>query len=208
MAKAKRRKARGEPALMAELMTTYSGPTEKSSPREFAPPMDDLTWRRIVGVGVAQRSRPLALRRGILWVHVVSSAWAQELSLLQTTLLERLAIHGWRAQQIRFRVGPMASTLRPVKIDPPPMPRAPLPAELEVALRAVVDEQLRTVLAETAGMNLAWQQGMVLTRTRATPDLRSMTAQKDFSAVTARRALSHKGLRNTKLRPCSGDESR
>ena len=64
-------------------------------------------WPQIVGAQVAQHSRAEALEDGILWVRVDSSVWAQELSLLERTIIraftERLGEGSVR--EIRFHSG-------------------------------------------------------------------------------------------------------
>lgn len=64
-------------------------------------------WPKIVGSGVADHSRAIALQDGILLVQVESSVWAQELSLLkpriQQALNERLGSD--RVKDVRFRSG-------------------------------------------------------------------------------------------------------
>lgn len=47
-------------------------------------------WERIVGPQIAGHSRPLQIRRQVLWVATESSAWAQTLSFQRHGLLERL----------------------------------------------------------------------------------------------------------------------
>jgi hypothetical protein len=133
------------------------------------PPIDEVAWRRIVGLGVALRSRPLRVARGTLWVRVASSAWAQELSLLQSTLVERLAAQGLRVERVRFQVGEVAPPARPPRVEAPPpaAPKADLPEELVRALEGVGDDELRRTLAEAAALNLAWQEGLVTSRKRA-----------------------------------------
>lgn len=64
-------------------------------------------WSKIVGPGVADHSRAIALQDGVLLVQVESSVWAQELSLLkpriQQALNERLGADA--VKDVRFRSG-------------------------------------------------------------------------------------------------------
>jgi len=165
-----RQRTRG-PAPIAGLLGKFSVP---SAATKAPPPIDELTWRRIVGVGVAARSQPASIQRGTLWVHVVSSAWAQELSLLQVTLLERLATHGHRVDRIRFRIGAITPATLRTKLEAPVPPRAKLPENVCRALAELADEQLRAVIAEAATVNLAWEQGYGPRRQRFVPDLRTI----------------------------------
>jgi hypothetical protein len=60
-------------------------------------------WGQIAGPDAARRSRPLALRQGILDISVDNSPWLQELTLrsaaITATLQER---HGSRVHGVRF----------------------------------------------------------------------------------------------------------
>jgi predicted nucleic acid-binding Zn ribbon protein len=66
-------------------------------------------WARAVGPRVAAEALPVAEREGIVSVSCRSSAWASELSLLSTDLLERLnqeLTEGARVRGLRFTTGP------------------------------------------------------------------------------------------------------
>ena len=93
-------KKRGSPVLLS----TVIGPVLRKAPRRDGI-VDEITWRRAVGVQVATRTRPIKLEAGVLLVQVASSAWAQELSLLEGTLRTRLADLGVDVRSVRFRVG-------------------------------------------------------------------------------------------------------
>ncbi len=174
---ARRRKARG-PVALEDLVAGWVDAPGAPAPKgavggaSFAagpPPVDEIAWRRIVGMGVALRSRPVRFVRGTLWVRVASSAWAQELSLLQSTLVARLATYGLKVEHIRFQVGEIAPANRAPRVEAPPpkAPKAELPGELVRALEAVGDDELRQTLADAAALNLAWQEGLVISRKRA-----------------------------------------
>lgn len=47
-------------------------------------------WRAAVGDAVAAQAEPVAERDGVLTIRCRSATWAQELSLMETELLERL----------------------------------------------------------------------------------------------------------------------
>ena len=47
-------------------------------------------WEATVGEPVAQRTRPVGIRDGVLFVEVSSSVWMQELVLLRDEIVERL----------------------------------------------------------------------------------------------------------------------
>jgi predicted nucleic acid-binding Zn ribbon protein len=48
-------------------------------------------WAGIVGPAIAKKSRPRAIKEGILFIEVVSSAWMQELWYRQKQIIERIA---------------------------------------------------------------------------------------------------------------------
>lgn len=66
-------------------------------------------WAEAVGPQVAAVTRAEAVSAdGILWVRVVSSAWAAELSLMSAGILARLnAGRKGRIRELRCRVGPI-----------------------------------------------------------------------------------------------------
>jgi predicted nucleic acid-binding Zn ribbon protein len=50
-----------------------------------------MAWRSAVGEAIAAEAEPVAEREGVLTVRCRSSTWAQELSLMETEILRRLA---------------------------------------------------------------------------------------------------------------------
>jgi hypothetical protein len=170
-----RRRKAGRPVALEDLVAGWAEGPGGSTPKgggSFAAgpsPVDEIAWRRVVGLGVALRSRPLRIARGTLWVRVASSSWAQELSLLQQTIIERLASYGVRVERVRFQVGEVGPPTRAPRVEAPPpaAPKAELPEELASALAAVADDDLRKALTDAAAINLAWQEGLVTSRRRA-----------------------------------------
>lgn len=49
-----------------------------------------LHWEEIVGADIAKRTKPVALKNGLLKVEVTDSAWAQELSFYKEVIIKRL----------------------------------------------------------------------------------------------------------------------
>ena len=147
----------------------------KSAPPRDLPPdvVDEVTWRRLVGVGIAKRTRPVSLSRGVLLVQVGSSAWAQQLSMLTDTIRERLADMGLVVGSLRFRVGPVEPLRRePAKVViVREVPMAPLPEELRRTLAEVEDLELRAAITRAAASNLAWQEGLATARRLVAPSL-------------------------------------
>lgn len=111
------------------------------------------TWRGVVGLRIANKTRPEFLDKQVLTVRVASPMWAQELSLLQGTILQRLAEAGLPVRQLRFRVGKVEAP-RTRKL-PPQVAPAPLPAELTARLAQVEDPELQEAIARAAGYSLA-----------------------------------------------------
>jgi hypothetical protein len=118
-------------------------------------PLDAFTWQRAIGERIAARSCPEQLRDGVLTLRVASSVWAQELSLLSATIIERLAPFGFVVQKIRCRVGtveaqPRAKTTRPIVSLPP----VELPADLSKQLARITDDDLRASIETAARAQL------------------------------------------------------
>ena len=156
--------------------------------------LDEGTWRKVVGLHVSQRTSPLRLVGGVLLVRVATSAWAQELALLKTTLCERLAAQGFPVRDVRFSVGPVTAPQRTlgVQVRVPYRPRVPLPDSLLAELEKLDDPELRMALSRAASSNYAWQ-GAVLNAAptsarQAAQALRPAAAGSDRSDQTSRPA--------------------
>ncbi len=128
-------------------------------------PIPLARWRMAVGPRVADRTRPIALERGVLVVKVVTSVWANELSMLAPQIIERLKVPGPNGApgidvtSLRFRVGPLEveegiAQQRAYRRVPPPVPLTP---ELEMSIGRIEDDELRALIDQTARANLAWQ---------------------------------------------------
>lgn len=115
------------------------------------------SWRKVVGDRIAERARPGALKSGVLTVHVASAVWAQELSLLSATILERLEGAGIVARELRFRVGDVEPAPARPEAPRPPLP-ASLPEDLARKLDALGDPRLREVIAGAAAYALGGQK--------------------------------------------------
>jgi predicted nucleic acid-binding Zn ribbon protein len=63
-------------------------------------------WEEVVGAQVAAHVRPIRLDDGVLFVEVDEPAWATQVTLLTTTLRERLASEvGVVVERVEVRVG-------------------------------------------------------------------------------------------------------
>jgi hypothetical protein len=157
------------------------GVIARSGEDRFAParpPIPEHVWREAVGVRISERAKPIAIERGVLIVKAATSVWATELSLLTTTLVERLRAHGVLINELRFRVGSIDPPARPPdrhvsRAVPPP---GPLPRPLADSIAQVDDGELQVAIARAARANLAWQAHAVA------PSLGALSAQRDARA--------------------------
>lgn len=123
-------------------------------------PIPEEDWESSVGTKIAEKAQPSSLRDNVLWVRVVSSGWAQELSLLSETILDSLRARGHQLTELRFHVGKPERTGRAPDREHQRQapPRAPLPVPVLKALAQVEDSDLRKTLVHAAELNLGWQQ--------------------------------------------------
>ena len=84
-------------------------------------------WAEIVGPGLAERSTPDRYDRGVVWVAVRGSEWAQELRLMKDGLLERMNGAAGEKLFIDIRFGVRKQKPRPemLSIKPVEPPRPP-----------------------------------------------------------------------------------
>jgi hypothetical protein len=105
-------------------------------------------WREVVGSNVARRSQPTKLSGSTLFVRVTSSAWAQELSFLSRSIIERLRRAGYGVNALRFSVGPVKLPRRATRTQK--VRKKPLPKELADRLSRLDDPALRELIAQAA----------------------------------------------------------
>jgi predicted nucleic acid-binding Zn ribbon protein len=142
---------------------TIEGVIDRAGEDRFAlkrAPIAARVWAAAVGARIADRAKPVILERGVLTVRVATSVWANELSLLQESLIARLRNAGVEVKELRFRVGEIEPPARPPerrgsRAVPPP---APLPRDLAVLLSRIEDKDLKEAIALAARANLAWQE--------------------------------------------------
>lgn len=94
----------------------------RTAPRSLATALDGLTatiapastlarvqevWERAVGPAIAASANPTAERDGVLTVICEAAVWAQELTLMESTLLSRLndALGAEALRELRCRAG-------------------------------------------------------------------------------------------------------
>lgn len=114
-------------------------------------------WERALPHRMVRNARPVTLKKGVLYVHATTSAWAQEVALRSRDLLERLrrGVPKASVRELRVRTGQLPDRIVP----PPPVERRVVPADklpqvLEVALENVEDPKLRELLAAAARTSL------------------------------------------------------
>ncbi len=96
-------------------------------------------WESIVGEGLAKRSRPDRYGKGVVWVAVTGSAWAQEMRMRKETILARLRERGGDHSlfmDIRFGVRPVLP------------PAAPVPERVPESLPRTLEEMSIRQIAE------------------------------------------------------------
>jgi hypothetical protein len=118
--------------------------------------LDAHTWQRAIGDRIAARSQPEQLRDGVLTLRVASSVWAQELSLLSSTIIEHLAPLGFAVRSIRCRVGSLDAGSKPKPFPRKPVAVVPieLPAELAQQLDQMKDDDLKATIETAARAQL------------------------------------------------------
>jgi len=113
-------------------------------------------WPEIAGTLVSRNATPLSLRNGVLTVAVRNHAWAQELRMSKTTMLERIReTAGERipVSDIRFAVGSLASAgeAETTLSDEPPIPAGPDPEGLSAVADPETRESLRAIFRRAGG---------------------------------------------------------
>lgn len=104
-------------------------------------------WEEIVGPLLAARSHPDRFDQGTVWVSVTGSAWAQELRLLESDILAKIAQRTGDPHlvvSLRFGVRPLPEE------DPQAAPRPWVsdPELEELSIREIADRTLRKLEAQ------------------------------------------------------------
>src|SRR5579859_5929788 len=157
---------RSDPEPLAKVLLRSSG----GEPRDGAP-LPPRAWHDAVGDRIARRTRPMRLEHKVLTVRAATAVWAQELTFVAPTIIERLGMLGFEVESLRFKVGPIEAfdrPLRPAPVKAVPA-RRPLPGELDREIGRVADPMLRETIARAAAANLAWQDAAQPARRAAGP---------------------------------------
>ncbi len=151
-----RRRKPGEPKAISALVSDVypsKEPDDVKAIRAFG------FWDQAVPERVAKNARPVALIRGTLVVHAVTTVWAQEIDLLAPQLLASLKKLAPRSgvRRLKVKVGrlpPGPPRPRPAPPPPPAVPVASLPEELARELGRVGDDDVRDAVKKAASIAL------------------------------------------------------
>ncbi|MBW2525009.1 MAG: DUF721 domain-containing protein [Deltaproteobacteria bacterium] len=143
---------------MKKLDDILGGSGQLTPPRSVRlPPLSRTDWEDAVGARVATRTEPYRLDRGVLFVRVASAAWANELAMLTEPIITHLRQQGMDLHSVRFTVGKVQAQPRtrgtPVAAPAPPLEK--LPQDVQDAVAAVDQPELREAIAQAALQNLA-----------------------------------------------------
>lgn len=129
-----------------------------------------VIWERALPHRLVMNARPVSLKKGVLQVAATTSAWAQEVSLRSTEILEKLRRGAPRANlaSMRVRAGRLPERIVPApRTERVVVPLEKLPDVLAVPLENMTDEKLRSAFDAAIRTSL----GRVVTRPRD-PDIR------------------------------------
>jgi hypothetical protein len=114
-------------------------------------------WAASVGEQIARNAWPARVGRdGVLFVHTSSSAWAFELSQLESDIRSRLGDAA--PEKIRFAPGPLPEHDPASPDESVPTPVEPSAEDAETAAKIAApidDEMLRKLVARAAAASLA-----------------------------------------------------
>jgi hypothetical protein len=109
-------------------------------------------WEEAVGPEIAAAARPMALRDGVLTVHVKHAVWLQELHAQRASLLRRVqaVAAGAEVREIRMKVAPDGRPPAPRAPAREPVGPGPIPFEVARAIRTVESPRLRGAIIRAA----------------------------------------------------------
>src|SRR4051812_34066694 len=149
----KKRRPSGPPQPIGQLMDAMFGSLKLDEPARAYRAL--RAFPRAAGPRIAARARAERMRGAVLFVRVVSSAWAQELHTWKEQIVEKLrrTPGGESVRDLRFSVGPLEDlpdweNLPEPPADPVREPLRPMPdAQLMEAIAGVRDPELREELS-------------------------------------------------------------
>lgn len=151
---------RGPPRGLASLSDLVPRVYPSDEPEDLRFVRAIAWWDRHAPPRVVKNARPAKLVRGGLIFHAVTSAWAQELTLLLPRFLPALhrAVPGLDERRVRVVVGPLPPRPPQPRPAPPPIPPlavGDLPDPVARALAAIPDDRVRDAVTKAAAQSLA-----------------------------------------------------
>lgn len=151
----RRKSGRGE-ATLSDLITKFMS----SAPADALVMRLGAAWERALPARIVRASSPVKLVRDVLYVHTTTSAWAQELTLMQADVLARLkrVMPDLPATTLRARSGPFPKRAPVRVVRPPvfvPLAESELPGSVRGELDRIEDPRLREVISGAARMSLS-----------------------------------------------------
>ena len=121
-------------------------------------------WADLVGPGLAQRTWPTRLQKGLLWVAAPDSSWAYQLQFLKQELLGglRAGLPNCPVTELRFKVGTLPEKQPEIESGSaalvPTEHSAPSP-ELSRAAETITDPTLRNAFVRAMQKQAARKSG-------------------------------------------------
>ena len=114
-------------------------------------------WVEVVGPQLASKCKPVALKKGTLFVHVTDSVWMQELQMQKVMLLDRIReLFGSNCgiSDMRLTIGGGTRAIKKTKTGKPPKkikkpPSRPLTDEEKAWIKAVSSQVSDSDLKKT-----------------------------------------------------------
>ena len=96
---------KGQPQLIGDVLKNVVEGLSQSKKKDIA--LISSRWSVFAGKKLAQKTRPVHLRRGTLLVNAFDSAWLYQATLEKEKILRRLQVRFGREkmQRIQFRIG-------------------------------------------------------------------------------------------------------
>jgi len=92
------KRTNSKPTSLSQILAlTAAGKTAKQK-------ITRALWQEVAGIGFANKTAPMRVSEGTLFVRVASSVWAQELQQFEAVILDRLAKKGIEIKSLRFVV--------------------------------------------------------------------------------------------------------
>lgn len=149
----------GDPDTDPRSLESILGQLEPNASSHAAPAaVSDSDWRSVVGLRVAERTYPQRIdQRGTLVIITTHSVWTQELSLMSSSICQRLQSRGYPITSLRFSVGSLpapSGRFERLEVRRVAAPKS-IPPSIRDQLGAIDDEKLRAVLASVISRSLS-----------------------------------------------------